>query len=888
MRRSSIRMILLGLLLATTTADLCAQRLNSSTVTVPSRVYGTRQELATPLLFAQQVEEKNTSTQKNNKSENIFQSLLPNSNLIPKLLVADGRFDPAQSGDGSIADRFGRALDAAGDILVIGAPEKPIPALNVLAGHNNGVVYVYRRVAGVWQFEARINSVITLDSANFGAAVATDGTRIVVGAPGTKVETSPGNFVFSVGAAYVFVQVNNVWTQEAALTSDLDLSSAQFGFSVDIESDQIIVGEPFREQNGALNVGNAMIYERTGSAWNLQHRLIGSGAAECQIGFSVSLITNFALAGAPGCATATVLIAKKTGLSWQNEAVLTSTLVQSDARFGEALVIDGNTIAVGAPKQNVNGVVDEGAVVIYQNQLGVLTEQQILSGSNHIANNRFGAALDLQATRLLVGAPDANFFEGIGFVFDQVSNSFNETSSLNFSDGGFADQVGIEVALVDQDAFLGSDLDDVNPNRAQGSVKHFRLNNLAWSLIGQINRADGAANEQFGFSLDLDQDYAIVGSAFDDWKLNDADLDDADDRGSASIFRRDSNGWIRETILRANDGLPEDRFGISVAIDGNRAAVGAHFDIIDGQFNRGSVYLFERTGTTWVQTNKLFLPVGNANDFFGFQVALKGDLLVVSAPGLDTVGVDAGAAFVFTRGVAGWSLQQTLTQATWPAFGVAGIALASDGYRIAIGASDSDIDGDVQRGLVHVYVRDGNQFVPEQSVQASDGSAGDFFGFGVAIDRDQLLVGAPGDSTDATPDPILAHGSAYIFQFNGLTWAQQNKFLPTSLVAGDNTGTSVMLSTRNGYIGAPRRNAGNVFDRGEVLQFSRVSPQFLSLVNLLPPANEIGSHFRFGRSLATDGSSVLIGAPDKPSLGPREGAAYIFFDDDDVFADGFE
>ena len=140
---------------------------------------------------------------------------------------------------------------------------------------------------------------------------------------------------------------------------------------------------------------------------------------------------------------------------------------------------------------------------------------------------------------------------------------------------------------------------------------------------------DGAANDQFGYSVAISGETIIVGASLDDVGAN-------ADQGSAYIFVRTGTNWTQQAQLNGAGGGAGDSFGYSVGIDGDTAIIGAAFDDFGVNADQGSAYIFERSGTTWTQKQQLIDSSGAAGDKFGGSVAVSGDKVIVGAPFSDT------------------------------------------------------------------------------------------------------------------------------------------------------------------------------------------------------------------------------------------------------------
>ncbi len=153
----------------------------------------------------------------------------------------------------------------------------------------------------------------------------------------------------------------------------------------------------------------------------------------------------------------------------------------------------------------------------------------------------------------------------------------------------------------------------------------------------KILASDAAANDFFGYSVSMSEDYAIVSAYLDD--------DNGSNSGSAYIFHKTSNTWTQQAKILASDAAANDIFGHSVSISGDYAIVGA-----DGNgSSSGSAYIFHRSGTVWTQQAKILASDAAANDFFGGSVSISGDYAIVGADGNDDNGSSSGSAYIFFR-----------------------------------------------------------------------------------------------------------------------------------------------------------------------------------------------------------------------------------------------
>ncbi len=302
-----------------------------------------------------------------------------------------------------------------------------------------------------------------------------------------------------------------------------------------------------------------------------------------------------------------------------------------------------------------------------------------------------------------------------------------------------------------------------------------------------------------------------------------------------TLAQQETQTFSQQAKLTASDGDNNDFFGLSVAISGDTAVAGAPFDNIDDRSDQGSVYVFTRSGTTWTEQQKLTASDGKANDRFGTSVAIDGDTVVGGAPGDGGI-ANAGAAYVFTRSGTTWTEQQKLTASDGAANDLFGASVAIDGETAVVGAPFDDTGGTINQGAAYVFTRSGTDWTPQAKLTASDGAAGDQFGFSVSIEGETAVVGSPIARVGAN----LARGAAYVFTRAGTIWNDFQKLVASDGAIGDLFGFSVAIDGNTIVAGATRAD-GVRRDSGAAYVFTRCSPVVISPETL--PAGTVGAAY---------------------------------------------
>ena len=320
----------------------------------------------------------------------------------------------------------------------------------------------------------------------------------------------------------------------------------------------------------------------------------------------------------------------------------------------------------------------------------------------------------------------------------------------------------------------------------------------------KLTAADGAFDDQFGFSVALSGNTAVVGAFLDDNRVSDS--------GAAYVFEKIGGVWAQTAKLTAADGAAFDWFGFSVAVSGNTAVIGSVFDDDRGTAS-GSAYVFEKFGALWSQTAKLTAADGAHSDEFGFSVALSGNTAVIGVKGGDGLVADSGSAYVFEKIGGVWTQSAKLTAADGAEHDQFGFSVAVSGDTAVIGSRNGD--GLVANsGSAYVFEKFGGLWSQTTKLTASDGTQFNEFGFSVALSGDTAVIGAKGDDDRGT-----ASGSAYVFEKIGALWSQTAKLTASDGAQFDEFGVSVALSGDTAVIGA--RNDDDLgFNSGSAYVFA--------------------------------------------------------------------
>ena len=374
--------------------------------------------------------------------------------------------------------------------------------------------------------------------------------------------------------------------------------------------------------------------------------------------------------------------------------------------------------------------------------------------------------------------------------------------------------------------------------------------------------SDAQASDEFGWSVSIDGDYAIVGARYEDTGGSQA--------GAAYIFKKSGTSWSQQQIIHASDAQTNDQFGHSVGISGDYAIVGAPYED-SGADNGGSVYIYKRNTSTGVWGSEQHITASNAGsaDYFGISVSISGDYAIVGANGENSA---RGAVYIYTRDLSTglWGSEQIIVASDTQVVDEFGWDVGISGDYAIVGSRNEDTGG-TDAGAAYIYVRSGTTWSEQQKIQSSDIEAGDSFGGAVSIDGDYITVGANYEDENGT-----SAGAVYVFKRDGTTWTQQAKLLPSDGTGGDELsyGGSIDISGDTIVVGARVADPGGISNAGAAYVFQRSGTTWTEVKKIV--ASDAQASDNFGVSVSISGSTIITSAPNEDTKATDAGAAYIY------------
>lgn len=359
--------------------------------------------------------------------------------------------------------------------------------------------------------------------------------------------------------------------------------------------------------------------------------------------------------------------------------------------FGYLVSLYGRTAVVGAPAATIGSNQAQGAVYVFRHENGTWTQVQKLTASDGAAFDDFGNSVAFDGKTLLVGAPDAavngNAGQGAAYVFTQSAGVFSQTQKLLASDGAFGNEFGDSVAVKGDTALIGA----IQLLHGNGAAYVFNNAAGAWSESQKLTAQEGAAT--FGDAVALDGNNALIGA-------QQTSVGGFFDQGAAFIFANKNGTWTETAELLAGDGTMFDSLGCSVALDGSTALVGASGTTISGK-QTGAAYVFTASGDTWQKTQRITADDARVRDGFGSSVALRDGTALIGADQYASNGT--GKVYVFEQTADTWTQESELMAAQGARNDEFGWSVALDHTTGLIGAWGATIRGQSGQGATYIW-----------------------------------------------------------------------------------------------------------------------------------------------------------------------------------------
>lgn len=684
---------------------------------------------------------------------------------------------------------FGSAVLLHGDYAFVGAPT----ISHSITGR--GIVYIFKKEGDSWETYGEADA-LSLDdfvaNANFGKSIAMRGNLLAIGAPGADGAAT------SSGAVYIYELSDAHFTLKQKIFPEVGASTDKFGTSVVFNEDHLFVGSPLYKFN-AINLGSvfafsvsdfnqvarfypssttqfnfglsiaatdsdlavaapyedngdgsygAVLMFKKGAGWhdgseNLKFKPEGEVTKYGLYGSSLVLAEEYLLIG--GQAGTIVDLRKKTGAEWDESTILkkfTEPGLVYQNQYGTALGITENTILIGAFNLDIIGE-SSGVVFTYRKDGAEwndnITQDHIYEISINAAGNAFGRDVAIKGDYAVAGVPNDDTYgedAGAAFVFQFNGQTWNRIAKLTASDAVAGDNFGSNVAITEERIVIAATAWN-RINYISGKLYVFEKPSSGWANMHEsaiVSRVSTTVRGNFGYALAAHGDEIAV-SQYDN--------SGSDIYGQVYIFDKTGTTWSLKATLSPQSAVINSTygFGASLAFNGQTLVVGAP---LGGTSRSGTVYLFEKPQSGWANVSQVanFLPSDPIfYGYFGYSVALHNNTVMVGSTYADS---QAGAAYIFEKGDQWKNATEDAKlrpSGTFRKFIGVDVGISND-YAVASSTNED--------GLVIFFRKiDGVwKNTPQYDWYYPLSTAGKF-GQSIALDNDNLIVGAPSATSEA-------------------------------------------------------------------------------------------------------------------------------------------
>lgn len=647
-------------------------------------------------------------------------------------------------------NEFGKSVAIDGNIVAIGAKDK---------------VHLYSIVNDSLYFRQTILASDLTQDSGFGFSIDLSNDKLIVGAPKTGYS----------GAAYIYRLESSTWTEEAKLNPSAASSNAEFGIDVKIENNTAVVGA-HRDQ---FFTGSIFIYEFSNLTWRERNKILNPENTEDAFGRSVSIHNSKIAVGAPWFRTgdAAVYLLQKTSETW---SIMQSIILPGESYMGEFVGLKDNMLVIGSyPGRYVKVFELDGQNILYRETIN--TPNPLPYNSN-----RFGHSIAFHDQFLITAdltsgkKGQLHFFKKAGENNWALSQSYEPFETREYDQFTYFEADGDFLAIVnsrDGDgssntpslymykkngskyertqkivspfpeghvvsfgglSLKGNQMLLRNRQGNVGGIIYFEYNGFEWvnKQIISPPSSDIQIVDSFGSTIEISGNWAIVTTATSMWPA------------TVYFYKFDGNSWnLSQEISSASLDLSLlERFGWSISISGNYAAIGSPGENINGS-RTGAVYIYKFNGTLWEQNQKL-LPTNFVEyGAFGLNVSMSGDRLAVASPSSTNPNLlTNGSVYIYKLNPStSWQIEKKIqTNLDFPdAFG----------YVLKL-KSNRLIAGSGSKGYFNVYDLNENDWLLSGKFLAGTES---YTGF-ISIEENRILTSANKPTTD------YLGGAVHIYQ----------------------------------------------------------------------------------------------------------------------------
>lgn len=492
---------------------------------------------------------------------------------------------------------------------------------------------------------------------------------------------------------------------------------------------------------------------------------------------------------------------------------------------GLSVVANAQNIGIGTTTPSASAILD-----VNSNNKGLVIPRLTALERKAISNPALGLMV-FDRDKSTIMFYDGTAWKALSFSDENKSDPQSRNATQPTASAGFGGKVAIsgDYAIVGSPRYGGALTN-------MGLAYIFNKTANGWRQVARLAATDSAASDYFGGSVAISGDYAVVGAANKKVGNNVA-------QGKAYVYRRSGTTWVLETELIKPQGAAYEDFGWSVGVcssntGGPGIVIGIPYSDAAGA-DRGEAYCYRKTGTTWTFAQNI-LPADLTNaDYYGFTVSMDTDYVAIGATGQDNATyayADAGAVYLYAFGGGVWNFQQKLSGSV--VRGQFGFTISLYANRVAIGAPWATTYTNTSAS-VYIYTRTGAawanttslflynfEIVPNAGqIQPVSGTtsisiANITFGISVSLYGNTLLIGSsggtdyPNGGSSYYSDRI---GAVYIYKnLSGNSFTRVNTLQSDFPGNGDLYGQTVGFSAGNYVIGSARANVNGLVNAGNI------------------------------------------------------------------------
>ncbi len=656
--------------------------------------------------------------------------------------------DPAAFAE--VGDQAGWSVSVHGEWAIVGAHtanNDPSPY---------GKVFVYKKdsPSGSWTFHTQLLSPYPGPGDRFGEAVSVFEGRILVSG-----QIGPSDL----SAVYLFELDADEWVHTDTFEPQV-ASEGRLGYDIAQAQGTIAIGAA-NDREPTLGRGTVWMFERNGGAWQLAEKVYPNDPNAGGFGFSIALEQDRLLVGNPGYSNTFIsqgaaFVFDRSGSTWTLTDLLIASIPGNDKKLGWDVDLDSDRALVGMLSWDTADNTNLSARLFEFNQTEWIETVQITPSEPLQPGSAYATAVEIMGDSVFVGDPywnGARTDQGRVHVFHYENGTWEEDEPLSEPNiSSRPEFYGFSIAASGESVIVGTPRSGFIGGA--GSATVFQFQNQQPISQTRLSPSDSVEDDQFGHGLASTQQTLLVGAPGDSPR--------GEESGAVLVFQEALGEWEQTAVLSPENLELYDRFGASVAADLSTVVIGARSSsAVDHQ--AGAAYVFERDGDTWQETQMLLPLDGVEQDYFGSAVDVSGDQIIVGAPGffVGSIGIaNPGQGYIFAKIGDQWEQTASLipSDASCCQLFAYDVQISGD---FAFSSAPTDGPTNDYDGAVYVFRFDGSEWVEYQKILPPAGDTAGRFGLSIALRDDQLLIGAPSIS-----GAFAAEGKAYLYQWDGSAW----------------------------------------------------------------------------------------------------------------------